>query len=352
MANDAVRRIMAEVKEFSSLNNAPNTFIYAAPLETDLFEWHFTVRGPPETAFADGVYHGRIVLPAEYPLKAPEIILLTPNGRFEVGKRICLSVTSHHQETWRPSWGIRTIITALVGFMPSKAEGVGALDYPDSDRKALARKSWHFQCQRCDVRPIEHIVIPAAVAKGVPGAACLPDDHTPEQPTAVPASCSASASSSTSNPASASSSFPSSASASTSASPASVPSSDTPASSVTPGLSIGTNANTDDVAPSQVPETSSQSIATSPMEQNDQTLSDVNETTDAVSSVTQPSTPPNTASSSSNAAQPVVQTRNASLSRAPRPQQGQERELLYLAYAIVVLIAAVILRRVVSSTLE
>ena len=29
-----------------------------------------------------GVYHGRILVPADYPMKPPDIIVLTPNGRF------------------------------------------------------------------------------------------------------------------------------------------------------------------------------------------------------------------------------------------------------------------------------
>jgi ubiquitin-conjugating enzyme E2 J1 len=160
MSNDSVKRIMAEVRELSALNSQPGTLFRASPLETDLFEWHFTVRGPPDTPFEAGLYHGRILLPAEYPLKAPEIILLTPNGRFEVGTRICLSVTSHHNETWQPSWGIRTILTALIGFMPSKSEGLGALDYPAEDRRALARKSFNFQCPRCGVRPADQFKNP------------------------------------------------------------------------------------------------------------------------------------------------------------------------------------------------
>lgn len=163
MSSDAVKRIMAEVRELAALEKSPDAFFTASPLESDLFEWHFTVRGPPETAFANGLYHGRIVLPPEYPLKAPEIILLTPNGRFEVGTRICLSVTSHHNETWQPSWGIRTILTALVGFMPSKSEGLGALDYPAEDRRALARKSLSFECPRCGARPsVQFSVKPSA----------------------------------------------------------------------------------------------------------------------------------------------------------------------------------------------
>lgn len=49
----------------------------ASPLEENLFEWHFTVRGPPNTEFQDGYYHGRILLPSQYPMKPPDIILLT-----------------------------------------------------------------------------------------------------------------------------------------------------------------------------------------------------------------------------------------------------------------------------------
>lgn len=35
------------------------------------------MRGPPDSDFDGGVYHGRIVLPPEYPMKPPSIILLT-----------------------------------------------------------------------------------------------------------------------------------------------------------------------------------------------------------------------------------------------------------------------------------
>lgn len=55
----------------------PSPDFRATPLDDDIFEWHFTIRGPPDTDFAEGVYHGRIILPAEYPMKPPSIILLT-----------------------------------------------------------------------------------------------------------------------------------------------------------------------------------------------------------------------------------------------------------------------------------
>uniref|UniRef100_A0A7S1XFM3 UBC core domain-containing protein n=1 Tax=Compsopogon caeruleus TaxID=31354 RepID=A0A7S1XFM3_9RHOD len=143
---------MAEMMELEEENNKKDALFHAVPLEEDLFEWHFTVRGPPASPFEGGLYHGRLLLPSDYPYKAPEIMILTPSGRFEVGTRICLSVTSFHQETWQPSWGIRTILTAMIGFMPSKAEGIGALDYSADERRVLARRSWDFTCPMCKVR--------------------------------------------------------------------------------------------------------------------------------------------------------------------------------------------------------
>lgn len=36
-----------------------------------------------------------------------DMFLFQPNGRFEVGKKICLSISGHHPETWQPSWSSR-----------------------------------------------------------------------------------------------------------------------------------------------------------------------------------------------------------------------------------------------------
>ena len=76
--------------------------------------------------------------------------MLTPNGRFELNKKICLSFTGYHPEYWQPAWGIRTVLMALIGFFPTKGEGaVGALDYSDSERKHLAKISCSWACTVC-----------------------------------------------------------------------------------------------------------------------------------------------------------------------------------------------------------
>lgn len=118
--------------------------------QENIFEWHFTVRGPSETDYEDGFYHGRILLPNDYPMKPPSIIMLTPNGRFEVRKKICLSISGYHPETWQPCWSIRTVLLAIIAFMPTKSDGsIGSIMYSEEEKKKLAKKSHLWKCPEC-----------------------------------------------------------------------------------------------------------------------------------------------------------------------------------------------------------
>ncbi|XP_062511615.1 ubiquitin-conjugating enzyme E2 J1-like [Corticium candelabrum] len=147
LRSPAVKRLMREAKEMKD----PTYHYYAQPLEDNLFEWHFTVRGPPDGPYDGGIYHGRIMFPAEYPMKPPSVMLLTPNGRFETGKKICLSISAYHPEMWQPSWSIRTVLVAISGFMPTKGGGaIGALDYTTEERQKLAKKSVDWRCSICN----------------------------------------------------------------------------------------------------------------------------------------------------------------------------------------------------------
>jgi ubiquitin-conjugating enzyme E2 J1 len=143
----SLRRIQADIRE---LLMEPSDRYHAAPLENDMFEWHFTIRGAQDTDFEGGFYHGRILLPPEYPFKPPNIIFLTPSGRFETGVKVCLSFSAYHPELWQPAWGIRLILEALVSFLPSPADGaIGALDWKPEERKRLAKKSVDYCCPVC-----------------------------------------------------------------------------------------------------------------------------------------------------------------------------------------------------------
>jgi ubiquitin-conjugating enzyme E2 J1 len=151
-----IKRILQESKELAS---SPDPTLSAAPLETNLFEWHFTITGPPSTPYADGIYHGRIVLPPAYPLRPPAFRFLTPSGRFEVNREICLSISGHHEETWQPAWGIRTALCAIRAFMSGDAKGqVGGLDMGAASRERLAKESRAWRCAGCGGRTNEEII--------------------------------------------------------------------------------------------------------------------------------------------------------------------------------------------------
>jgi ubiquitin-conjugating enzyme E2 J1 len=143
-----MKRIM---KEAAELSQNPSADYHATPLESNIFEWHFTLRGPPSPSpFAGGIYHGRITLPPTYPLRPPSFRFLTPSGRFEVNREICLSISGFHEESWQPAWGVRTALLALRGHMDVEARGqVGGIDCDEDTRRRLARQSTEWMCAGC-----------------------------------------------------------------------------------------------------------------------------------------------------------------------------------------------------------
>lgn len=144
-----IRRLMTELKELRKSNE--NDFV-AGPIGQDIFVWHFTIKGPRDSPFEGGIYHGKIIFPQNYPYSPPDIYFLTPNGRFETNRKICLTMTSFHPDQWNPAWDVRTTLTSIIAFMPTPAEGaVGAIDMPESDRRKLAKASHDWHCQECEL---------------------------------------------------------------------------------------------------------------------------------------------------------------------------------------------------------
>ena len=147
------------VREAQELSSSPSADYTATPLESDLFEWHFTLRGPPNSVYAEGMYHGRIVLPPTYPLRPPSFRFVTPSGRFEANREICLSISGHHEETWQPAWGVRTALVALRAFMETDPRGqLGGLDASDAVRRRLAAESRAWRCPACGPRSNQAIL--------------------------------------------------------------------------------------------------------------------------------------------------------------------------------------------------
>ncbi|KAK3078831.1 hypothetical protein LTS18_006514 [Coniosporium uncinatum] len=175
-----VKRIM---KEASELANNASTDFHAEPLEDNLFEWHFTLKGPPApSSFAGGIYHGRIVLPPTYPLRPPSFRFMTPSGRFEANREICLSISGFHEETWQPAWGIRTALVAIRSFMDTDAKGqVGGLESTEAVRKRMAVESVGYRCASCGKTNAEIMVEREEVAKELGDEAGKKEYEVPEE---------------------------------------------------------------------------------------------------------------------------------------------------------------------------
>eukprot|EP00588_Corethron_pennatum_P026989 CAMPEP_0194326888 /NCGR_PEP_ID=MMETSP0171-20130528/38760_1 /TAXON_ID=218684 /ORGANISM="Corethron pennatum, Strain L29A3" /LENGTH=354 /DNA_ID=CAMNT_0039086641 /DNA_START=5 /DNA_END=1069 /DNA_ORIENTATION=+ len=145
--SSSLKRIQADIRELAA---DPSDQYCAAPLEDNMFEWHFTIRGPPDTEFEGGCYHGRIILPFDYPFKPPDIIFTTPNGRFQANAKVCLSISAYHPEFWQPAWGVRLILEALISFLPTPADGaIGSLSWTKTERRRLAKLSRNYRCGYC-----------------------------------------------------------------------------------------------------------------------------------------------------------------------------------------------------------
>ena len=106
-----LKRISGDIKNFHK-NKPLNIKIY--PDANNILEIYFILDGLPETNFQDGQYICKLVHHPTYPLKAPDYYVYTPNGRFEIGRKICLTNSGFHQSKWAP--GAWNLVTLLNGF--------------------------------------------------------------------------------------------------------------------------------------------------------------------------------------------------------------------------------------------
>ncbi|KRY46176.1 Adaptin ear-binding coat-associated protein 1, partial [Trichinella britovi] len=104
MPGDALRAGARLRKDAARLARDPVPYVKAMPLPSNILEWHYLLRGPEDSPYAGGFYHGKLIFPTDYPFKPPSIYIITPNGRFKPNTRLCLSISDFHPDTWNPTW--------------------------------------------------------------------------------------------------------------------------------------------------------------------------------------------------------------------------------------------------------
>jgi ubiquitin-protein ligase len=119
--------------------------------EDNMLIWYFIVYDLKETSFENGVYFGKILLDEQYPLKPPNFIFITPNGRFETNKKVCTTFSAYHQETYTSTWNIMSMMEGMISFMTDVTpdSGIGSIKTSDAEKCNLANLSlnWNKQNQ-------------------------------------------------------------------------------------------------------------------------------------------------------------------------------------------------------------
>ncbi|XP_017047207.1 ubiquitin-conjugating enzyme E2 J2 [Drosophila ficusphila] len=143
-------------QDYMRLKRDPLPYITAEPLPNNILEWHYCVKGPEDSPYYGGYYHGTLLFPREFPFKPPSIYMLTPNGRFKTNTRLCLSISDFHPDTWNPTWCVGTILTGLLSFMLESTPTLGSIESSNYDKQMYAQKSLAFNLRNtnfCELFP-------------------------------------------------------------------------------------------------------------------------------------------------------------------------------------------------------
>ena len=121
---NATRRLMTELKE---IKKDPN-YLYSINPDSDNFlRWDFSIIGPQDTFYENGIFNGYIEFTKEYPNRAPRVRfhnIIHPNI-FKEGL-VCISIlhegtdyTGYEKdiERWLPSHGVNTIMLSVISLL-------------------------------------------------------------------------------------------------------------------------------------------------------------------------------------------------------------------------------------------
>lgn len=133
----AVKRL---TKDFAKIRKDPIENCWIAPTEDNILLWYFIFE-LKDKPFKNCQVLCIMDFPKEYPLKAPDIKVLTPTGRFETGRKICMTNTGFHNESWSPLWSLNNLIIGFISSFYEKQTGLGHLMESDAHRMMLSAQS-------------------------------------------------------------------------------------------------------------------------------------------------------------------------------------------------------------------
>ena len=149
MSINVHKRVLKDIKD-GMVNLKKEFGALIGPEEKSFYRVHFILPGPEDTPFEGGLYHGMIRLNDNHPHSAPNIHMITPNGRFipepypisATSRGICTTATAFHPETWTPMNNIESVIKGFISLMCDPFDGgVGGMSSTADQMKKYAKES-------------------------------------------------------------------------------------------------------------------------------------------------------------------------------------------------------------------
>ncbi len=134
------------MRHFNKAKTLGNPYLAFAITE-DINTWYVKIHSVDgdEGEFTSGQYLVKMVLPESFPVDPPEFSVLTPNGVYELGGKVCLSVGEFHAVAAYPSTlgasgFAEQILSGLIGWR-TLSEGTRLLRTTADAKRALAASS-------------------------------------------------------------------------------------------------------------------------------------------------------------------------------------------------------------------
>jgi ubiquitin-protein ligase len=134
--------------ELKILNQNRTSFVQGVQDPDDYKMFYFLLR-PDDEPYKGGLYIGQIQISDDYPSKAPVFKMLTPSGRFEIEKAICLTNSHYHPEHSTAAWNINSMIIAFISiFIADDTTGISHIKDTKENRKYLAKNSYNYNVEK------------------------------------------------------------------------------------------------------------------------------------------------------------------------------------------------------------
>jgi ubiquitin-conjugating enzyme E2 J2 len=143
-------------KEVDKLNSDPNGKAHLIPyIDNNIYLWYFLIQ-KLDAPYLGGEYIFKLTAPSNFPDNPPSFEFITPNGVYDLGGKICISVGEYHTNDhhksggsygWRPSLGMmgfaREVLNGFVNY-EFLDHGIRIIKTSIAEKNNFAKKSIEY----------------------------------------------------------------------------------------------------------------------------------------------------------------------------------------------------------------